>query len=455
MKPSWIAFLLIFACAGSVFAGDPTPKDFAYGMRLATAGGEALYEVTLPLDAYRGVVRGDLGDLCVLNGRNEVVPFTVVRPAPGPAGKPETVSLPIFPLMAEPGRKADTLSLQVKKDKSGSIINVTAGDGKGTKREIIAYIIDASRIDRAVSALEPEPANTEEGFVCTISVQESNDLEHWTYTVRDASIVRLRYGEHTLERNVIELDGSKARYYRISSPDSGEMPELKGISAKLAPIAPEPPRRWISVPSAIKKKDGYFEYAFDSGGHMPIDRIRARLPQDNTLVNAVFLSRPSTADNWSPRGSSLVFRVRLRGSDMRSPDVSFPPVTDRYWVMRIDRTGGGLGQGAPGLALGWVPEKVLFVARGSGPFTLAYGSSRLRVGGENGNDLLTEFKNLRKENIVAKAVEAGPQFILGGSAALRPGMTPQDWKTAILWAVLVLGVALLAWMAIRLYRQMN
>ncbi len=455
MKPFWIAILIFITCATPVFAADPAPNDFAYGMRLATTGGEALHEATIPLDVYRAVTRGDLGDLCVFNGRNEVVPFAVIRPDSRPGGQKESVSLPIFPLLAEPGRKADTLSLQVKKDKSGSIINVTAADGKGTKREVIAYIIDASRIDRTIAALEPQLRTTDENFVRKISIQASNDLEHWTYTAPDAAIVRLHYADHTLERSTIDLDGTKARYLRISSADSGDMPEMTAVTARLAAITPEPARSWISVQATIKKKERYFTYLFDAGGRMPTDRIRVLLPQDNTLVNALFFSRPSLKDSWSPRGSSLLYRVRFRGNDIKNPDVSFPPVTDRYWMMRIDRSGGGLGQGAPVPALGWVSEKVLFVARGEGPFTLAYGSSRIGIAGARGNDLLTEFKSLRKENIVAGTAATGPQFVLGGSAALRPGITPQDWKTAVLWVVLAAGVALLAWMAIRLYRQMN
>jgi hypothetical protein len=454
MKTALIAFILFVAFAGPAFAAEPVPNDFAYGMRLATAGGEALYEVTLPTDVYRGVTRGDLGDICVFNGRNEVVPFTIFRPAPRLTGQPESVPLPLFPLMAEPGRKADTLSLQVNKNKSGSIINITAGDGTGTKREIVAYIVDASHIDGVISALEPQLGPTGEGFVRNISVQSSNDLEHWTYKVRNFAVVRLRYGQHTLERSTIELDGSKSRYYRISSTDGSEMPDLKGISARLASPTPQPARQWVYVAAKLKKKGDYFEYLFDSGGRMPTDRIRVRLPQDNTLVNAVFFSRQSPADSWSQRGSSLVYRVHLRGSEIKSPDFPFPPDTDRFWMMKIDRTGGGLGHGVPGLELGWVPEKVVFVARGGGPFTLAYGSSRTRVG-DRGNDLLTEFKNLQKENVAARAVETGPQFFLGGTAVLRPGMTPQNWKTAVLWAVLVAGVTLLTWMALRLYRHIN
>jgi hypothetical protein len=450
-----LAFFLIFVVAVAAFGKAPEPNDFAHGMLLKTDGREALYEATLSLPVYRSVIRGDLGDLCVFNGQREVVPFAVVRPALETARLAESAPLPIFPLFASPGQRAEGLSLRVKKDKTGSIINVTTGADAGTGREIAAYLVDAGRIGAAVSALELELRSREGGFVRRVSVESGADLEHWTTISPETTIVSLRYGAHTLERRTVELGSSRASYYRISSPDPGGMPELAGVRARPAAEAREPERQWISVAAKETVKGGMLEYTFDTAGHMPVDRIRAELPQDNTLVNAAFFSRPSKEDPWTARQSSLLYKLRLQGHDIRNADISFPPCSDRYWLMRIDQSGGGLGRGAPKLEFGWVPEKLVFVARGNGPFTLACGSAQARVDGDRGNELLTEFKNLRKENVVAKTATIGPLTVLGGETALRPGMTPHDWKTAVLWGALVLGVALLAWMAIRLYRQLK
>ncbi len=450
-----LAFFLIFVAADAVFAKAPEPNDFAHGMLLKTDGREALYEATLSLPVYRSVTRGDLGDLCVFNGQGEVVPFAIVRPALETARPAESVQLPIFPLFAEPGQRAENLSLRVKKDKSGSIIDVTTGANAGAGREIAAYLVDAGRIGAAVSALELELRLRDGGFVRRVSVESGADLEHWATVSPETTIVSLRYGAHTLERRTVELGSVRAFYYRISSPDPGGMPELAAVRAKPAAESREPQRQWISAAAREAGKEDVWEYTFDTAGHMPMDRIRANLPQDNTLVNATIFSRPSKKDRWTARQSSLVYKLRLRGHEIRNADISFPPCSDRYWLMRIDQSGGGLGKGAPKLEFGWIPEKLLFVARGNGPFTLACGSSRARVEGDRGNELLTEFKNLRKENVVAKAATIGSLTDLGGEAALRPGMTTHDWKTAVLWGALVLGVALLAWMAIRLYRQLK
>ncbi len=453
MKFIRTAILLLFVCSNVAMAKDPVPNDFAYGIRLEVTGNDALYESRLPLEVYRGVTRDNLQDICVFNGQKERVPFMVRRPTGEVAAANETITLPIFSVPGNPYRKPAGMSLQVRKDRTGSIIDV-ATDGTAPARKVIAYLVDAGKLGRPVSALEAELQPLAEGSVVKVTVESSNDLEHWTTLVSGATIVRLSYGNQSLERRSIEFEAVRAKYFRLSSPESGEMPQLKGVNARLAASTIEAPRQWVTITAAVKngKPD---EYRFDTAGHMPVDRIRINLPQDNSLVKATFYSRADTGRPWIPRQSSLLYRLRIKGMDVTGPEIALYPTTDRHWLMRVEQGGGGLGKGMPQLQYGWVPEKLEFIARGYPPFTLAYGSSRTRPYIQRGEDVLKKFRELQQENAVAKTVTTGPQITLGGPAMLRRGITPQDWKTAILWTALGLGVALLTWMAIRLYKQMD
>jgi hypothetical protein len=453
MRTVWLAVFLLLVLTHAATAKEPTPKDFAYGMRLEVAGMDALYETPLPLDAYRGMLSGRLEDLCVFNGLGEIVPFTVRRPPPEVSAAGETKNLPLFLLSGDPERNLAGLSLQVRKDRTGSIVQVTT-DGAVSTRKIVAYLLDASLLDRPVSALEVELQPMAEGSVIKVSVETSNDLEQWTTVLSGATIIRLRYGDRSLERRTIELEPVKAKYFRLSSPDSLGMPQLKGVIAHLAAPTIEAPRQWITVPAAVKTENPD-EYSFDTAGHMPVDRLRIILPQDNTLVNATFYSRPAGDRPWIARQASLLYRLRIKGIDVTGPDIVLPPVTDRYWLMRVAPSGGGLGRGIPRLRFGWIPEKLVFVARGKTPFTLAYGSAQVRLDGRQGEALLTGFTELQGDRAATRVATTGPQMILGGAAVLRPGLTPQNWKTAVLWIALGLGVALLAWMATRLYKQLD
>jgi hypothetical protein len=90
------------------------------------------------------------------------------------------------------------------------------------------------------------------------------------------------------------------------------------------------------------------------------------------------------------------------------------------------------------------------VARGNGPFQLAYGSARALPTAYPIESLVPGFRS--DAPLQASDARAIEQYNLGGTRALRPG---PDYRTWTLWGVLFLGVLLLAWMAWRLARQLG
>jgi hypothetical protein len=273
--------------------------------------------------------------------------------------------------------------------------------------------------------------------------------------VPDATLLGLRYGVHALERRTIEMGGPRARYYRLTGAGGGEMPGLTAVGARLAVQDPEPLRRWDIMVS--KQHPGQPEdYIIDLAGRYPVDRIRVRLPQGNTLVKASFYSRDTDREPWKQAApAALVYRLTIRGQEVSGSDLVLEPTPQRYWLMRVEPSGGGLGKGIPVIEFGWVPARVQFVARGSGPFRLAYGSARTKGCLQGSAELFRQFIDQRHERDPLAAAVTGPAMILGGETALRRPLTPTDTKSAILWGALVSGVLLLTWMAFRLYRHLK
>ncbi len=137
---------------------------------------------------------------------------------------------------------------------------------------------------------------------------------------------------------------------------------------------------------------------------------------------------------------------------------------DRYWLVKIDQRGGGIGGGPLGLSAGWVPHRLVFASRGTGPFQLAYGSRDAKATAFPIATLVPDYKG--EEELELRPAETGvassgvaigvaraadPQQ-LGGEAARRERV---DWKRWTLWGSLVLGVVVLGWMALRLARQIS
>jgi hypothetical protein len=100
------------------------------------------------------------------------------------------------------------------------------------------------------------------------------------------------------------------------------------------------------------------------------------------------------------------------------------------------------------LRVGWLPHDVVFLARGSGPFTLAYGSSKASP---------TTALGAIPPTVTIVNTEFTPPEPLGGDARLQPAPPARTFwtKSAILWTVLAIGVGLLAFMAYRLSRELK
>ena len=146
---------------------------------------------------------------------------------------------------------------------------------------------------------------------------------------------------------------------------------------------------------------------------------------------------------------------KLKGTAFPAKSFTRPPNQDRFYKLQVDSGGGGLGAGLPELKIGWTQQRLYFVARGQGPYTLAYGNASA-AGEAAPLDPLLGSLDHQKDSLFHQTGPAG--FPCGtrrpGKGSKKP-IPPGLWKVYTLWTVLVLGVLLLGAMAWRIYRQMN
>lgn len=432
-------------------SSNPAPQDFAAGMRLTLSGKEALHELPLPVEAYRGSIRPDLSDIVVFNGNGEPVPFALIRPETTTAPA-KTRLLPIFSLKAHSGGGGTGLDLRVKTDATGAIINLTTGPG-ATDEPPSGFIIDATKLDRPMTGIDLSWIAPSGNFLGTAHVAVSEDLEHWN-PYASGAVASLRTGGETVERRAIEFPAVKAKYLRLTLQSDKNMPLLTGATARLAPISALPERRRLAIQPATIKKRGN-DYLFDTSGHLPVDRLSLIFPEVNTFVMVTFFSRPDEKAPWQVRQRGLLYRLAQGETELATTPLELPATTDRYWLVHIEEKGGGLGTGAPQLEIGWLPHRLVFVARGPEPFRLVYGSARGDLCNLRDDALLATLQERQQSKIIPASATAGPAETLGGNAALRPGIAPATWRRWLLWGALVLGVAMLAGMAVMLYREMG
>jgi hypothetical protein len=248
---------------------------------------------------------------------------------------------------------------------------------------------------------------------------------------------------------MVELAAARSKYLRLTWPPGQPALELTAVQARPASITVEPARAWRTVAGTpVAGREGEFE--FDLEGRFPVDRLRVALPQDNTVAAAQLFSRADPNADWRPAASGVLYRLRQGLEPVDSPAFSIPVNHDRYWLLRVDQKGGGVGRGVVQLGAGWLPQTLVFAARGNGPFQLACGNIRAQPSAYPIESLVPGFRT--EAELQADVATAGERRTVAGAAALR---RQHDYRTWSLWAVLFLGVALLGWMAWRLGRQVG
>lgn len=443
---------LLLLTAGSAAAASPSPQDFAYGSRVETQGRAAIYRLDLPRAVYDHAVRPDLGDLRVFNGAGEVVPHALRRPEAPAGAAPPPQALPFFPLETTTTGNGARVSVKVVTDARGAVVDVGGGAALEPGHRVSLYLIDAGSLKQPPAELELDWSGGPDSLVAGVEVSGSDDLAHWETLTAGASLARLVYAGQVLERRTLPLSPRPYRYLRLSWPAAFGTAQLKGANARFARPGGTPALHWAEIAGkAVDKDVTAFEYQYP--GAIPAERVDLALSQDNSLVEGTLLSRPDAKSPWRPRYRGTFYRLQVQGTSLASPPATIQPLADRYWRLEVKSDPAGLGGRPPRLHLGWPSHGLYFLARGDGPYTLAFGNGSAAPPAEGVSNLLARIDDAQSSTFIAPAA-AGKPFILGDPDRLKPKPKPLPWQRIILWGVLVLGVLLLAGMAWRLYRQM-
>jgi hypothetical protein len=426
--------------AAPVWAGDPVhPTDFAYGAGIVTEGDGALYRLQLPGEVYAGALREDLGDLRVFNAAGISVPHSLASGGPEKATTSISHKLPLFPLYADVPQDALSIRLRVERGRDGQTLRI---DHRPERADglLSGYVLDAGAVPTRVNRFTASWGAAD--FLIRVDLEASDDLEHWRTLATGATLADLRHLGHHLKRDSIPVDPVKARYYRIGFADPSKAVPLTGVSAQGAHHPPIAHYREMKL--ALQRGPEAGEYRFVIPPAVRMQRLRVSLPEVNTLVEARFESRPGEREPWRERGRLTLYRLRQNGAELTQDDVTLARTRDRQWRLLVDRGGGGLGEGLPKLTLLWRNHELRFVARGEGPYSLAWGSAKA---------LPAYNSRLSAAGITPlEAWISGPMRRVGDDSVLR---SPVHWRHWLLWSVLVLGALLLVGMAARLFRQMN
>lgn len=447
MRPLLFTLLLSLAVPASAAApAAARPADFATGMELRLQGEQPFHRIELPLAAH-AQARPDLADVRIFNAEGETVPHAFARGEAAPAA-PAPTAVPRFPLHAPAGGH-DAPALDVKIEQDGRLISLQSRHRGVSGSAAESWLFDLSALRQPAQALLlewPVPAN---GFSTEARLEGSDDLKAWQ-ALATAPLLDLAFGGQRLQQKRVPFPASRFRYLRLMTRQP--LPALSAAAVDTLPAAALVPERWLEVPGRAGDAPG--EYVFDLGARLVATRLELKLPQPNTVAPVEWLVRERQRDDWRSVTRATLYRLRRDGADMASPALATGTQAGRYWLLRVDPRAGGLGSGTPVLRLAWRPSQLVFLVRGTPPFTLAFGQRDAAPVQLPLASLLPGYRPGMEADL--PLASTGPAIPLGGRNAPAPGAedaTPPDWKRWLLWGILLLGVGLLAAMARSLLRQ--
>jgi hypothetical protein len=425
-------------------AGDLSLQDFAYAVPISTAGPSSAYRIAIPLDVYRNVAHPDLRDVRVFNARGEAVPYELQDSPPKPVIRPQGPSLPLFPLRADARVKLDGLQISVQSQ--GTAVKVQADPRSTEPPAITSYVVDARSLTLPLSALQLTWPDGAPDFSGSLQVESSDDLAVWRLVKSESPVVNLRAEGAQLVQSRVEFPSTKAKFWRVAWVGKAAPFELSSVTADTAVSPPQAERVSLTV-AATSGDDKRREFSFDLGTRLPVMQINMELPELNSVTKLQILSRARSSDSWRQITEADFFRVQSGASERLNDPITIATNFDRHWLARVTSPDGGIHDVAPKFQVAWNAQDLVFLARGTGPFVLAYGSGSALGGSSELGSLL--------RGVTVQKAELGIPRSAGGPARLQPAPRVVPWKMVILWSTLGFGILLLAWMAYRLSREVS
>jgi len=442
-RSGWLLSLAL-AIAGAAHAATLEPKLFAYGMPIVTPGEAAEYRIEIPPEVYLKSVQPGLGDLQIFNGKGEPVPFTIEQPQVPPRAHPAGTAVPLFPLRDD--SPAALSALRVAIDTHGSAIVVQAHGADPADNESLSYVLDGRAVQSQVSAIQLHWPDDAADFAGRVSVEAADTLGLWHLVAVAVPLANLHANGAALIEDRVEMPATRAQFFRLSWNGKPPPFHLTSAAVEVTDASDRIERASLIVGAAPgMSKPG--EFQFDLHAAPPTDRLNLVLPELNTVIDAEILARAEAKEPWQQVTRGGFYRLQSTDGELRNGAMKIDLTPWQYWLVRVLRPAASGGGSAPRLEVQWRASEVLFLARGAGPYTMAYGS---------GSTMGAAAPLASLPNSVAPLLATlGSPAILGGESRLKAYPAADAWRSLILWVTLIAALAALAWMAYRLIKELK
>ncbi len=473
-----VALLMAGACRAAAPAGSA--EGYSHAIQVSVQKDSGLAALRLPQQVYLGSRSPSLDDLRVFDRHGAAVPFALLAP---PAQARTTVTeLPvrIFPLRsaASAGAGADAAGarLDIRTDGNGrllSVASVPAQPAPAAQQLLSNLILEIGERDARgnaplISALRFELPPGTSNYTAQLWLETSNDLQHWEPACAAELSWLSNTDADTLTNNRMAFQPVPFRYARISWR-SGTPLVFARIAAESSSSADAGPALDTIILQPTLASNGT-DLMYRGSAAIPAERIGMQFDAANAVIPVTvgrYQMLPSRHRRRQPEWqfipvlNTTFYRISQQGVERKSGDAAIAETHTDTWVAKTQRA----STLQPALRVSWTPSTLLLLANGNGPYQLAFGRANAGNAAFQPSQLAPgfseeELRALPQAQAALPAAQSGrsasgPSARASSASSAASGASGATSRTAILWSVLLAGIALLAYFARTLLRQMN
>lgn len=467
-----LAFVATAASAGTSAGAADSPGDYSHVIPLSVSGKQAVVQLPLPRAVYLEARSADLRDLRLFDAAGTSLPFALFEPEPASQENRSMAPVAVFPVRA-PASGASPLpdGLQIRTDAHGAVISVTSPQARGAGDVLSSLVLDMQGAAGTARARETAPVSAialtlpvgVDNYNARLALDASDDLQHWETLAEGAVSWLVNRQGASVRKDRIEFAPHTLRFARIRWLE-GTPVEFAAIAAERV-VRKQAPAQRESVVLQAKPGTAGQDLLYDAPIAVPAESLALELQGRNVVFPAlVGQYRKQTGSGPGSVASvqlqavvnTTFFQLTQDGQQRASSDIDIAPTHASQWVVRPTTTMAE----RPGLRLRWTPARMVFVAGGKGPYTLAFG--RAGVHTQTSQVPLAQVAPgfSTHELALLEQAKAGDPVRQDGARTGRGGKEgaaddAAGKRSTWLWALLVCGVAALAAMAWKLTQQLK
>lgn len=434
-------------CAASLSQAGDLPDDFTVHAPLTLSGEGPWYRLELPLAVQLNARQSTLNDVRVFNADGQAQPYAITQSPPQRAADQTPIAVKWFPLYNSDGAREAEPKIRVERTPNGTLVEVQPqGEIEAGEEILRGWLLDTSAINAPLDQLILDWSSERDGFQ-RFSIEASDDLQHWQRW-GEGQVARLSFAEELVEQRVVNLPGRNARYLRLLWKSPLSAPTLNAVQL-ISTLPGVLPLSWSPPISGRTEKSGVYVWQLPVA--LPLERMKVDITQPNSLAPAVLYGRRDSNAPWQLIDNGLLYRLSQNGQDVVQDEMELPGNVIQQLKLEVDDRGGGLGKDAPALSFAVRATQLVFLGRSAPPYSLAVGNPTVKSAALPLTTLIPGV-SLEKLNTLSRATMASTP--VAPAAPVTPAeATGLDMKRIGLWAVLVLGVLFLAWMALGTLRS--